>query len=146
MSELSFHEVKHLSPEYWDTVHLRYDVLRKPLNIDFFYSDLLAEDKDHHLAAYQDEELVACLIMTPKENGIIKMRQVAVASDKQKTGIGGKLVEFSERFSKEKGFKEIHLHARDVAVPFYLRLNYEIYDEPFTEVTIPHRKMKKVVG
>ena len=34
------------------------------------------------------------------------------------------------------------LHARQTAVPFYERLGYETYGEPFVEVTIPHIAMR----
>ena len=33
-----------------------------------------------------------------------------------------------------------------IAVPFYLRLGYEIVGDQFEEVTIPHFKMKKAAG
>ena len=75
----------------------------------------------------------------------MKMRQVAVAANKQGFGVGRLLVEASEAKSKTMGALEIQLHARDTAVPFYLKLGYEIFDEPFVEVGIPHRKMKKSI-
>jgi len=37
------------------------------------------------------------------------------------------------------------LHAREAAIPFYLRLGYELEGEPFTEVGIPHRRMVKLL-
>jgi predicted GNAT family N-acyltransferase len=38
------------------------------------------------------------------------------------------------------------LHARDTAVPFYEALGYEAFDDPFVEVAIPHRKMRKALA
>jgi predicted GNAT family N-acyltransferase len=37
------------------------------------------------------------------------------------------------------------LNARDTAIPFYLHLGYELVGEPFVEVGIPHRKMRKAL-
>ena len=71
------------------------------------------------------------------------MRQVAVEPDLQGQGIGAEMVRLSEQVGSEKGFTEMILHARDTAVAFYLRLGYEIVGEPFEEVTIPHREMRK---
>jgi len=37
------------------------------------------------------------------------------------------------------------LHARETAVSFYTELGYEVFGEPFVEVTVPHRKMRKTL-
>lgn len=73
------------------------------------------------------------------------MRQVAVQADLQGQGLGRILVEFSEATARAHGFARMVLNARDTAVNFYLRLGYEIEGEPFTEVTIPHRRMSKLL-
>ena len=44
---------------------------------------------------------------------------------------------------KEKGYKIVMIHARDVVIPFYLKCGYRIADEGFEEVGIPHHKMEK---
>ncbi|MCX6352315.1 MAG: GNAT family N-acetyltransferase [Bacteroidetes bacterium] len=143
---LKFQISPHLSRQYMESVALRYLVLRKPLGLDFSKEQLIAEDTDFHLAVYDDKEgLLACLILTPITKEIIKMRQVAVHPKLQGKGVGTALVKFSEQFSKENNYSEISLHARDTAVPFYLRMDYEIYDAPFEEVGIPHRKMRKFI-
>jgi predicted GNAT family N-acyltransferase len=38
------------------------------------------------------------------------------------------------------------LHAREAAVPFYLKLGYALAGEPFEEVGIPHRAMEKTLN
>ncbi len=143
MPEILCKTLQHGSLEYWDSVALRYKILRIPLNLDFGYSQLIAENHDLHLAAFQDDKIVACLILTPLENGKMKMRQVAVDDHLQGQGIGKALVVYSEEIARHKGADEMVLNARETAVPFYLSLRYEIYGEPFTEVGIPHRSMRK---
>jgi len=148
--------VVHGSAEYDATVALRYEVLRKPLGLDFTPEQLAAEVTDLHcalwaLGAPPDDaprqggvpELLACLVLTPQSDGEIKMRQVAVQASHQGKGLGRILVEFSEATARAHGFTRMVLNARDTAVDFYLRLGYRIEGEPFTEVTIPHRRMAK---
>lgn len=135
--------VEHGSSEYWDTVALRDRVLRKPLGLEFTQQELLAEDGQWHLALFAGDQVMACLVLVPLDGGEVKMRQVAVDPDAQGQGLGRRLVEGSERLSRERGFGLMTLHARETAIPFYERLGYAVVGEPFTEVGIPHRKMKK---
>lgn len=145
MNDYRIIEVAFASPDYAATVALRDRILSTPLGIVITPEERAAEAGDHHIAAFRGDELVACLVLTPLSNEQIKMRQVAVSEQAQRQGIGTRMVEFCERFAAERGYRWIVLNARDTAVPFYLRLDYEVFGEPFTEVTIPHRKMRKQV-
>lgn len=129
--------------EYRQELDLRMKILRAPLGLTFSAEDLEKEKNDHHLGAWQNGALAGCLVLTPLSATTIKMRQVAVDTALQGTGVGRALVEASERRAKELGHSLLELNARDTAVPFYLRLGYQVVGEPFTEVTIPHRKMQK---
>jgi predicted GNAT family N-acyltransferase len=136
-------EIPFGSERYALTVALRYDILRKPLGLHFTAEQLSKEDKEFHIAYIEEGKVLGCLILTPKENGIIKMRQVAVAVNQQGKGIGKKMVIYSEIFSKEKGFITMDLNARKTAIPFYLSMNYKTVGDEFEEVTIPHFRMVK---
>ena len=138
-------QIQYNSDNYHESVSLRDKILRKPLGLSFTQEFLEKEVDDIHLAVFLDEKIVGCLILTPLVNEQIQIRQVAVDSSLQKSGVGRLLVETSEGLAKELGFKELILHARETAIPFYLKLNYEIYGEPYTEVSIPHRNMKKAL-
>jgi predicted GNAT family N-acyltransferase len=137
--------VEHGSAAYEETVALRDDILRKPLDLNFTPEQLGAEGTDHHLACYDGESLVGCLVLTPLGDGKLKMRQVAVAESAQRRGVGRAMVERSEEFAREHGFDEIVLNARETAVPFYLALGYDRIGDRFEEVGIPHWKMRKIV-
>lgn len=137
-------EVAHGSDEYHKTVALRRNVLMGPLGLTIPPEVIAAEDADFHLLCSSSEgEPLACMILTPQEDSSIRMRQVAVAAERQGEGIGRTLVEFSEQFAREKGFRTMTMHARETAVPFYEHLGYERYGERFQEVSIPHWKMRK---
>lgn len=140
-------EIEFATPEYDEAVHLRYEVLRRPLGLEFTPEQLAAEYSDRHLAAFDSAgRLVACLCLTPAGDGAIKMRQVAVAPEWQGKGIGSRLVEASEELAARSGFRRMVLHARAPAVPFYERLDYHVVGDMFEEVTIPHYKMVKILG
>jgi predicted GNAT family N-acyltransferase len=136
-------EIKHGSVEYALSIALRDRVLRHPLGLYFTPEQLEEEKNEFHLSAWQGNELLGCLVLKPIDMYIVKMRQVAVSPQAQGQGIGKMLVEWSETFAREHLFTSMQLHARDSAVPFYLQLGYEIFGEPFTEVSIPHRAMQK---
>jgi predicted GNAT family N-acyltransferase len=132
------------TPEYDEAVSIRYDVLRKPLGMQFNVEQLSKEWSDVHLACYADNaEMIGCLILTETEAKTLKMRQVAVKETWQGRGVGKQLVVACEAYAELNGFEKIILHARETAIPFYLNLNYEIIGDTFLEVGIEHKKMLK---
>ncbi|MBS1701877.1 MAG: GNAT family N-acetyltransferase [Armatimonadetes bacterium] len=135
--------VAHESPEYWAAVELRRQVLRFPLGMDYTPEQLASESDSTHFAILDGAVAVATAMATPYTNEIVKIRQVAVDPSRQGQGLGRQVMFYAEDWSRAEGFAEAVLHARQVAVDFYLRIGYEIFDEPFEEVGIPHRKMRK---
>ena len=137
-------EIEFATPEYDETVNLRDSILRKPLNLSFSEEELAEEYTDIHLAAYDAAWILrGCLVLTPKSENVIKMRQVAVVSDVQGTGIGRAMVEKSEIVARSRGYTRMELNARDTAVPFYEKLGYHTEGGMFEEVSIAHFKMAK---
>jgi hypothetical protein len=47
---------------------------------------------------------------------------------------------------RQRGLFAVHLHARANVVGFYERLGYETYGEPFEEVGLPHRHMRRTLS
>jgi len=132
------------TPEYDEAVALRYEVLRKPLILEFSAAQLAEEYKDIHLAAYDSGmQLLGCLILSPQDGVGVKMRQVAVKSQMQGKGVGKLMSEYAEEVAKSLGFDRLFCHARETAVPFYKKIGYSILGERFEEVGIPHFKMEK---
>ena len=140
-------EIAFATPEYDQTVQLRDKILRKPLGLAFSEAQLAEEFADFHLAAFSNDwTLRGCLVLTPKGDKTLKMRQVAVDEAVQKLGIGRQLVEASEAFARRNGFNLMELNARNTAVPFYEKLNYAVVGEPFEEIGITHFKMMKNIN
>lgn len=137
-------EIAFATPEYDQTVQLRDKILRKPLGLTFSEEQLAEEFSDFHLAAFTNDWILrGCLVLTPKGDKTLKMRQVAVDEAVQKMGIGHQLVAASEALARRNGFDVMELNARDTAVPFYKKLAYTIVGEQFEEVGIAHFKMTK---
>ena len=137
MKNMYVQEIQFGTPQYDEMVRLRDKILRQPLGLEFKPEDFTTEYLDTHLCCYDEQaRLCACLVLTAKEDGQIKMRQVAVDDTCQSKGIGSLLVKASEVVAKDKGFTEMVLNARDVALDFYLKLDYQKVGKPFTEVTI----------
>lgn len=134
--------VAHGSPDYDAEVMLRRRILRWPLGREYSDDDLAREVDDIHVVGFIQGKAVACALLTDAE-GVAKMRQVAVDESLQGQGLGRQLVEAFEREAKQRGYRDIVLNAREGAIPFYLALGYALEGEPFEEVGIPHRRMRK---
>jgi predicted GNAT family N-acyltransferase len=138
--------VYHGSQEYHQAVELRRQVLRFPLGLDFTTEQLESEIDSFHFVGDVEGIVLATAMATPQDIEVIKIRQVAVSQTQQGKGFGQEIMLFAEGWATQMEYKTVVLHAREVVVEFYLKLGYELFDEPFEEVGIPHRKMRKSLG
>lgn len=135
--------VEYGSEDYKKMVELRNDVLLAPIGLPY-YEEVLKNDADSiHCVAFEGDRAVACCVLTDLGDGLVQLRQMAVAADRQSQGLGADLIAFAEYVAKEHEFKEIMLHARRVAENFYLQNDYYFVGEEFLEVEIPHMEMRK---
>lgn len=132
-----------LDPQYKDVYDLREAILRKPIGLSLKDEDLSADAEDIILAAERDKKIIACVMLQNYDEQILKLRQMAVAPEVQRKGIGHMLVKVAEDFAKANNIKRIVLHARVVSKGFYLKMNYTPSGEVFEEVGIPHILMEK---
>lgn len=140
---MALKQIDHGSKEYEQMVNLRYEILRKPLGLNFNPEDLAKEKADILIAAYDDEVIMGCCILTNMNNGCARVRQMAVQKNMQGKGIGESIMTFAENLARDKGFKTLTMHARDSAIGFYEKYGYKVKGEQFTEVNIPHHIMEK---
>lgn len=137
--------IEYKTPEYDRMVALRDDVLRKPLGMAFG-GEYLGKDKDSYLlGCFDGDNLVGCCLLTPVNENTLQLRQMAVAEDCQKQGIGTKVIEYAEQLAVGKGYRFMYLHARKEAVNFYTKLGYMLESEEFIEIGIPHFEMLKML-
>ncbi len=141
---MQFYEIEFGTPEYDEAVKLRYRVLREPIGLDFTPELLAAEYDQFHLGAYgTNMMLCAYVLLSPIQKTVIKMQQVVVEPMLQKTGIGKKLIAFSEKWCSQHGFQEITLNARNSAIEFYEKSGYKKSGKAFEEIGIMHWTMMK---
>ncbi|MFK8115469.1 MAG: GNAT family N-acetyltransferase [Rubripirellula sp.] len=131
---------------YRQAIALRDELLRAPLGLIFTEEDLQAEWDQLHFGATTDESLIACALIVRLSEMSAKLRQMAVRTSHQRKGVGKFLIQSIESELLERGFRQIELNARDVAVGFYEKLGYTKVGEPFIEVKIPHWKMTKILA
>lgn len=143
--KIEFKRITHWSKDYRKAIYLRYQLLRQPLGLKFSRAQFEGETEQIHIVGKLQDEIVASLIFIPYRDKKLRMRQVAVSSRLQGSGIGKNLVIFAEELARELGYQEIFLHARDYVIEFYQKLGYRVYGKEFIEVKIPHHKMRKLL-
>jgi len=125
---------------------LRDEVLRRPLGRRLSATDIERDKEGVHFVAVVDSTVVGCAGLYPQAEGIVRLRQMAVAPTLQGRGVGARLLAFAEDWARQNGIARMETHARLVARGFYERCGYEAYGDVFEEITIPHIKMRKQLG
>ncbi len=124
-------------------INLRYEILRKPLNMAFKPEELEREKDDILICAFEEDKILGCCLLTKVAQGVVKLRQMAVQNNLQGKGIGASMMQFAENVARDAGYKELTMHARKTAIGFYEKLGYRTSGEEFLEISIPHYKMVK---
>lgn len=135
--------IDHGSREYDQMVALRMEILRKPLGLTFNPEELDGERADILLGAFDEDRLLACCLLTRQDAATCRLRQMAVVNSLQGRGLGASLLYFAENVARDRGFRELVMHARMTAVGFYEKQGYRPSGPAFEEVTIPHLLMRK---
>lgn len=138
-------------PLYEQEVALREKVLLEPIGLDMEGLEQLfpgAEAAFEHVVAVVDHPSgervvgVVCLLPDYPEKGTAKLMQMVVDPQRQKEGIGRRLVaELERRAFGELGLTSLWCSARDTAVDFYKSMGWSIEGDEYREAGIPHFKM-----
>jgi predicted GNAT family N-acyltransferase len=140
---MALKQIDHGSKEYQQMIKLRNDILRQPLGLTFTEDELAREKEDILIGAFDDDEMLACCLMTEVDNKCLRLRQMAVQNNLQGKGIGASMMNFAEIVARDKGYKKLVMHARKTALGFYEKLGYRVAGDEFIEITIPHYVMEK---
>jgi predicted GNAT family N-acyltransferase len=137
--------IDHNTAEYQQMIDLRYQILRQPLGLSFRQEELDREKEDILIAAFDEDEILGCCMLTnqPNEELTLKLRQMAVKGNLQGKGVGNQMLRFAEIVARDLGNKKLMMHARQNAIGFYEKQGYKIVSEQFEEVSIPHYRMEK---
>jgi N-acetylglutamate synthase-like GNAT family acetyltransferase len=135
--------IQHGSTEYGEMIKLRIHELLRPIGVPEHYIQQQNEVTDFLVAAFDEEVMIGCCVLTPRAEGLIQLRQMAVKESLRGQNIGAAIVAFAENLAREKGFSKLMMHARNPVIPFYLKSGYSIVGDEFFEVGIGHRRMEK---
>jgi N-acetylglutamate synthase-like GNAT family acetyltransferase len=116
------------TPREWEQYYqLRYDILRAPWGQPVG-SEQTADEKAHQHFSFFDNsnQILGVGRLDSVDAQTTQIRFMAVAEQQQGKGIGRALMEEMENVSKEMGIQKIVLHAREVALPFYRQLGYQL--------------------
>ncbi|RYY40696.1 MAG: GNAT family N-acetyltransferase [Chitinophagaceae bacterium] len=133
------------SPEYEQMKQLRLEVLLRPIDVPETYINPQREQHELLVGAFEGLRMIGCCVLTPVGDRQLQLRQMAVDSVQQGTGVGARIVSFAEQVAIERGFSEVFMHARDAVLGFYEKCGYAIRGDQFFEVGIPHHIMFKEI-
>jgi len=106
--------------------------------------DELEAGARHIAARAASGEIVGVGRVHWNDDGNAQIRYVATAKAHLRSGIGTAIMRRLEQIAEDSGAGLIVLNAREIAVPFYSSLGYEIIGEgPTIFGTIAHKRMQK---
>jgi predicted GNAT family N-acyltransferase len=128
---------------YRQSPRLRESVLRKPLGLTVTEEELADDAMRQHFCAISYGIVVVTVSLRPLDEVTLQLKQMAVAEDRRREGVGARLLNHAEGWARGAGFLLMVLNARMGAEGFYARFGYHAHGEPFDENTIPHIGMTK---
>ncbi len=136
-------QIDHGTKEYKQMIHLRNEILRKPLHLTFEPEELKREKDDVLIGAFDEDRILGCCLLTKIDKNCVRLRQMAVQNNLQGKGIGASMMNFAENIARDMGYKKLIMHARKTAIGFYEKLGYKVTGKEFIEISIPHVIMEK---
>ncbi|MDG1330695.1 MAG: GNAT family N-acetyltransferase [Crocinitomicaceae bacterium] len=114
----------------WDNYFdLRYRILRAPLDQPRGSEKNDGDKAGIHFALYENSVLKAIARMDKADKNVAQVRFVAVEENSRGKGYGKAIMRATEEAAKDRGDTLMVLQARDYAVDFYLRLDYELVEK-----------------
>lgn len=118
------------SAEWLAYYDLRYRVLRAPWGQVKGSEQSPDEAKHQHFAFFDEQaKILGVGRLDLIDHQTAQIRFMAVDQDEQYNGIGKNLMRHMELAAKASGVQEIILHAREIALPFYNKLGYQLVEK-----------------
>ena len=136
-------QIDHGTKEYHQMVELRNEILRKPLGLSFEKDELKRETGDTLIAAFEEDKMLGCCLLTKVDSRSVRLRQMAVQNNVQGKGIGAAMMNYAENVARDAGYHKMIMHARKTAIAFFEMIGYKVTGHEFVEITIPHVVMEK---
>lgn len=123
---------------------LRWQVLRSPWKQDKGSEKDEFEDNSIHRMAMLNNEIIACGRLHFRNKTTAQIRYMAVSEEFSGKGVGSRILVSLEDAARENKIKTIVIEAREAAVSFYEKHDYQLLEKShllFNE--IQHYKMLK---
>lgn len=137
--------IAHNSEAYQQMVQLRIQALLEPIGIPARYIVPENEKEDLFIAAFEENEMIGCCVLTPKGSGLVQLRQMAVRPGRQGQKIGTAIIRLAEEVARQNGFATLMMHARNPVIAFYQKCGYQVSGDEFFEVGMGHHRMEKAL-
>lgn len=126
---------------------LRWRVLRQPWQqAKGSEQDELESQSFHRMIVDEHDQVIAVGRLHGVDQFTAQVRYMAVAPEYQGQGLGEKILSALEKVAVEVGFREIQLNAREQALAFYQRLNYQnLGQSHLLYGSIQHYQMSKAL-
>jgi predicted GNAT family N-acyltransferase len=116
----------------WEAYYdLRYRIMREPLNQPVGSERNEGDSSGEHFALFENNIIKAIARLDKHSEGVAQVRFVAVETDVQGKGYGKKIMQATEKRALELGNHKMILHARDYALDFYTRLEYQTIEKSY---------------
>ena len=107
--------------------------------------DAFDSSQAKYFVFFHNEQAIATIRYQALDNQTIQPDRFCVAKAWRHKGIGKKILTFYERHAFSDGYTRASLSAELAAIPFYLKMNYQICSAPFLEDGVWCRKMEKAL-
>ena len=101
------------------------------------------EDEFAHFVLFDDQDQPIGAGRFRVIDGIGKVQRICVLPGSRKNGAGASIMQAIERYALEQGITHLKLDAQLHAIPFYIKLGYDIISDEFLDAGILHKTMKK---
>ena len=123
--------------------HIRWKILRKPLDLQKGTEKDDLENKSIHRVVKIDNQIIGVGRLHFTEDNKAQIRYMAVEDNFKGTGVGKLIINEFVKISKNRNTKNIILYARESVVDFYKKLGFYVIQEAHNLRNIQHFLMER---
>lgn len=136
-------EIEHGGEIHLATLDARDRILRRPLGMRLSDEDTRGEETQRHFVILRHDQPQAGIVAKASAAREVRLRQMWVEPGLTGIGLGRTLLEQVLAKLAAEGIEQVVLHARGPVLGFYRKCGFLEEGAPFTEVGIPHRRMRR---
>ncbi|MBP2098913.1 GNAT family N-acetyltransferase [Enterococcus rivorum] len=135
------------SKVYKDSLVLRNDLLRVPIQKSIYDENLDLEKGNDFYGVFKDGNLIGTLSFFEREPFVAQLTAFAISKEFQRLGLGKKLVVFLLTDLKSRGYHKISVNARTSAKEFYQKCGFAFIEGPIlnSELGVEDYRMEYLI-